>query len=334
MNAWLTHTSCYVIVVCGVVHLFASEARAELEFTSTILDKGEVRAGPPLSHRFTFTNQGSANVEITEIQTSCGCLTPQLSRRQYSPGEKGSVVVEINTLSPTPGPHAWQVKLTCRVGDTIQEIPLVVKARLIREILVEPAAVTMYVDSPIQSEIRLTDLRSQPLSIEAVDTSAPGLQARLVGEEPDASGRLVRKIQLQVKDDFPEGRHEEALRIYSNDPNYREIKVPVTIVKRPRQRVSATPGRIELTAGPGRPSPARMVLIRDRENQDVELEAVTSDNPAISCQWAKGPGFMTTVKIKVDHNRTEGPIRPSTVQIHVVKPIRQILEIPVILRTQ
>src|SRR6266581_3650997 len=110
----------YLIGICGLILMLASEARAELKFTTTTVDKGEVRAGPPLSHRFTFTNRGSANVEITEIQSSCGCLTPQLSRRQYSPGEEGSVVAEINTLSPTPGPHAWQVKLTCRVGDTMQ----------------------------------------------------------------------------------------------------------------------------------------------------------------------------------------------------------------------
>ncbi len=182
-----------LVVLCGVLLASASEVKADLQCTATTVDKGEVRAGPSLSHQFTFTNRGSENVEITEIQSSCGCLTPQLSKRQYSPGEKGSVGVEINTLSPTPGPHSWQVKLSCRAADTIQEIPLVVKARLVREIIVEPAAVTMSVDGPVQSEIRLTDLRPQPLSLLVVDSSSPGLQARLLGEERDGSGRLVRR---------------------------------------------------------------------------------------------------------------------------------------------
>lgn len=308
----------------------ASRAQAELEFAATTVDVGEIRAGAPLSHKFAFTNHGPELVEITGIQSSCGCLTPRMSGRRFAAGEQGDVRVEINTLSPSPGPHTWQVKLWCRVGGRITEIPLQVKAMLVREIVVEPAAVTMHVSGPMQTDILITDLRPQPLTLEAVETSAPGLKARLVGEEIDSSGRRIRKIQLQVRDEYPEGAHEETLILYTNDSAYREIKVPVSIVKRSPQRISASPGRVELTAEVGSSVPARLVWVRDQDNQEVEVQSVTSDSPAVSCQWAKGPGAMSTVKMKFATNLIDEEGLQTIVHVQVVKPIPQTVLIPVI----
>src|SRR4029077_5323655 len=121
-------------------------------FAKTAIDAGEVKAGAPLSHKFNFVNQGPEVVEITGIESSCGCLTPQLDRRTFQPGEHGSMVLEVNTLSPAPRPHTWLVKLSYRFGATVSEIPLRVTARLVREIVMEPAAVNMFVDGPMQTE--------------------------------------------------------------------------------------------------------------------------------------------------------------------------------------
>jgi hypothetical protein len=302
-----------------------------LEFTTTLVDKGEVRAGAALSHKFTFVNRGPNEVEITDIQSTCGCITPRLAVRRYSRGEHGSITVEINSLSPAPGPHSWVVKLFCREGNVVNEIPLQVKANLRREIIVEPAAVNMVVSAGVQSEIRLTDLRAQPLAIVAVDTSAPGLSAKITGEERDPAGHLVRRIQLQVLDSFPEGKHEESLRLYTNDPEYGEIKVPVTILKSPRQKLIASPGRVELIAGSGLPSSSRTILIRDRDNQPVEVEAVTSDHPGIACKWAKGPGAMTTVKLKLEGPVPEDSNWQTTIRVQAVRPVRQTVLIPVVI---
>lgn len=327
MNKGIIQFFFRAIGICMAVLTLASGAQADLQFTATTVDVGEIRAGAPLSHQFPFTNRGTEEVEITGIHSSCGCLTPRMSGQRFAAGEQGHVRVEINTLSPNPGPHTWQVTLSYRVGNEDIEIALQVKARLIREIVVEPAAVTMYVNGPMQTEIRMTDLRPQPLTVEAVETSAPGLQARLAGEETDSSGRLVRKIQLHV--DVSDGGHEETLSLYTNDPFYREIKVPVSIVKRSRQRISASPGRVEWTAGVGSSLPAKMVLLSDRDNQEINVQAVTSDSPAVSCQWAKGPGAMTTVKIKVDPNLIDEKSFQTVVQVQVVKPVSQTVLIPV-----
>src|SRR5205823_6302988 len=150
--------------------------RAGLEFAESSADAGQVKAGAPLSHQFNFVNRGPEVIQITGIESSCGCLIPRLEQRIFQPGERGSILVEVNTLSPVPGPHTWQVKPSYQSGAKVSEIPLRLTAQLVREIVVEPAAINMFIDGPMQTELRLTDLRSRPLQVQEVHTSLPGLQ--------------------------------------------------------------------------------------------------------------------------------------------------------------
>src|ERR1700687_1064007 len=147
----------YPLIVGLAVLIFVPITKADLKFAVTRMDVGEVRAGAPLAQKFTFLNGGPNAIEITDVHTSCGCLTPRLDQRLFQPGDRGSILVEINTLSPAPGPHSWQVELSCRAGTTFSEIPLQVNARLGRDIVVEPAAVAMFVDGGVQSEVRIID---------------------------------------------------------------------------------------------------------------------------------------------------------------------------------
>src|SRR5207249_836231 len=206
-----------------------ARAPAELEFRASSADAGEVKAGAPLSHKFAFVNRGLEVIQITGVESSCGCLIPRLEQRTFQPGEHGSILVEVSTLSPAPGPHTWQVKLTCQTGAKFSEVPLRLTARLVREIIIDPAAVNMFVDGPMQTQLRLTDTRTKPLQLHEVHSTLPGLQSELAGVERDNFGHPVYKVELMVDDNIAEGRHEEFISLFTNDPDYREIKVPVTI---------------------------------------------------------------------------------------------------------
>ena len=124
MNRSPARSILQMVVSCGGILMLAGGTRADLDFAATSVGKGEIRAGSPLSQQFTFKNPGLDDVEITDVQSSCGCLTSQLSGRRFSHGDQGSITVEINTLSPIPGPHTWQVKLVCRSGNGVRVIPL------------------------------------------------------------------------------------------------------------------------------------------------------------------------------------------------------------------
>ncbi len=238
-------------------------------------------------------------------------------------------MLEVNTLSQAPGPHEWKAWITYKAGDTSYEVLVELRARIVAEITVRPAAMTIFAGRSVEHDILLTDLRSTPLSIKEVRPSSPHLNSEVVGEYQDESGHQVRKLRLQVAGDYPDGRHEEVVSIYTDDPTYPELKVMVTIVKEGRQRLSAMPDEVTIQASRGQPASSKVVLVRDSLNQQVVIENITSDDPAITCRWAKGPGNLATVKIQVDHRKQTTATLDSAVHIQIREPSPQTLTIPV-----
>src|SRR5262249_27860704 len=111
-------------------------------------------------------------------------------------------------------------------------------------------------------------------------------------------------------------------------------KVAVTLIKRGRQRVAAFPDQLSFTAGPGSPLPSRLVRLRDRQNQPVRVERIEAEDPAVTASWAPGPGTMATLKITVDRKRLGGEPWQSAVHVHLGKPVRETVTIPVTVRSR
>jgi hypothetical protein len=304
-------------------------ARANVRFPDARANVGEVRTGVPLTHKFSFVNDGPEVVEILAAQPSCGCLVPRVEKRTYQPGERGSLLLEVNTLTQAAGPQTWRVQVRYRRGEEVREVPLELKARVVAEVTVQPAALIIFADCAVRHEIVFTDKRAMPLALTVLQSTSPKLTARLGEEGRDADGHPTRTIHLEVLDDFPEGRHEEILHIHTNDPIYRDLKVPVTVIKRLRQRVAALPNRVTLNAVPRSPLPSQLIRLRDQQNEAVTVESMVTDDPALTCSWAPGPGTAATLKITVDHKHLTGDPWQSAVHVHIRGPVRDIVTIPV-----
>jgi hypothetical protein len=317
------------LTAVAALFTMASLARAELRFTQPTVDVGEVKRGAPLAHDFAFTNNSREIVEIAELQASCGCLRPNLEPRVYKPGEVGKLRIEVNTLTQDAGPNAWRAVVRYRQGDNVREAALVLTGTVVAEITVDPPQLALLADQAVAHDLRLIDLRAKPLSITAVSTTSPKLAVRVVGEARDAQGHWIRTIRLDVAQDFPEGRHEETVNIYTDDPLYRDLKVPVAIVKRGRQRFTALPNAATLTAPRGQPIPSKIVLIRDAEGGAVEIDRLTPSDPAIGCTWARGPGANATMRITVDRARLQGDSLRGSVEVKISKPAAETVTIPV-----
>jgi len=305
----------------------AGAARADLFCAETRANVGEVRSGAPLAHRFILVNQGAEAVEVLDAHADCGCMTPCLDRRVFGPGEQGSLVLEVNTLTQPAGIHDWDVNVSYRTGGQEHELNLEIRGRVITELIVEPVALTLYTDNVADHEVAVTDLRSQPLSVVEARTTSPHLKASIKEQQRDDSGHKVVRIGLETKADYPDGRHDETLSLFTDDPVYRELKVPVTVVKRARQRLEATPDAVSLVAPAGVPVPSRIVLIRDSKDEGVIVERVVADDPAIVCQWAQGPNNLATLKVRVERGRVSSAGLLTAVHVPLSKPPGAVLTI-------
>jgi hypothetical protein len=269
-----------------------------LRVSDPTIDAGEVRIGPSLVRKFTFTNDAAEPLTITYVRSSCGCLAPTLAQRVYETGERGELTVEVNTLSQPAGPHRWRFSLSYRCGQTTGEQSLELTAVLKQEIEVAPAAIAFRGTDPPPSVVTITDGRAKPLHVVGVSAS-PRLRAELI-----RAG-----VRVSIAADCPDGQATGTVTIATDDPDYREIKLPVTIDRTARRRVTALPNRATLVAGG-----SAMVQLH-AENETVRVESVESSVPALTCRWAPGPGERSTVRIALDRTKWDG--RPFNAEVRV-----------------
>jgi len=307
-----------------VVLASCAVSRAALEIDPPSFYAGDVRAGAALSHRFTLVNRGPDTMEIIEVRPSCGCTTATPDRRRFGPGESGSLLLEVNTLTQPDGPGSWRVTLFCKSGENAEEKSLALTAQVQADITLEPSALVIVTEGAVDREITLSDRRPHPLTVVKAETTSPLVRARMDEPGRGADGRWRCVVHLEAPADLPDGRHDEALHIYTSDPEYPDLKMPFTVVKRSRQRVSATPAAVELATGG---SPSRLVLLRGGDDDMIEIERVDADDTAVRCEWSPGSRPTGAVRVRVDPAKLTADGLKAMVHIHLSKPAVQTVDV-------
>lgn len=90
-----------VIFILGVLALLPLSAEAKKQadatFTETSFNFGTIAEnGGPVTHEFTFTNTGDANLVIVDARADCGCTKPEFPAKPIAPGAKGKIKVTFN----------------------------------------------------------------------------------------------------------------------------------------------------------------------------------------------------------------------------------------------
>jgi hypothetical protein len=313
------------ILVFGVLLACPALASAQLRFTQPSADLGELRGGPVYDHRFAFVNDSAQALEITDMRLGCGCLQPVLDQRVFAAGAKGSLRLNIRTLGQPNGVRTWQAHVQYRQGSETREITLILAATIRNEITVEPSIIAMSVETTLKQEVTITDHRPAPRKVTAVLASSPAIR---VTTQPTADG--VTRVTLEVSAaGLTAARQEETLNIYTDDPYYRELQVPITLMKATRPAVSATPAKVEIV-GPG----SQLVRLRGTGDKAVRIDMAKANNPGIKCTWAAGPGNDATLKISADATAWLPVSALPCVLIHLAEPAGATLVIPVVLRKE
>jgi len=65
----------------------------EITFESLIHDFGEIGAGTRNTCEFKFKNTGDALLKISKVHAPCGCTVHKLAKKEYAPGESGTLTV-------------------------------------------------------------------------------------------------------------------------------------------------------------------------------------------------------------------------------------------------
>lgn len=92
-------------LILAVSFLHAGQSQPALPVQEDILlketsfDFGKIPQGKPVYHFFEVTNTGKNPMVISNVQTSCGCTTPEWSKEPVAPGGTTKIKVGYNAAS-------------------------------------------------------------------------------------------------------------------------------------------------------------------------------------------------------------------------------------------
>jgi hypothetical protein len=64
---------------------------SKISFDQTVCALGRVGLGTKNACEFRFTNTGQGPLIITSVKSTCGCTVAQLEKKEYAPGESGTI---------------------------------------------------------------------------------------------------------------------------------------------------------------------------------------------------------------------------------------------------
>ena len=90
----------FAIAVAVVVNAQPPAATEDvLSMKEAGFDFGTIPQGKPVYHFFDVTNTGKTPMVISNVQTSCGCTTPEWSKEPIAPGATAKIKVGYNAAA-------------------------------------------------------------------------------------------------------------------------------------------------------------------------------------------------------------------------------------------
>ncbi len=171
---------------------------------------------------FIFTNNGDAELRITNVATTCGCTTPEMEKHVYAPGESGELVVYYDPHN-RKGPQ--NRKVTVHSNDPASpRLAVSIQANVKRMIEIEPAIVRLGQIPKGEARTMMVDITGRAPGFQVVETEVlriDGLNVEILDtqmiEEDD--GGSVSRVTLLVSLDQsqPIGAFQGALSITMSD---------------------------------------------------------------------------------------------------------------------
>lgn len=118
--------SLLILLIAGVAY---AKNQAEMKMQESVWDFGKIKQNKKVSHEFTFTNVGDANLVILDAKAECGCTTPSYPEQPIAPGKTGKITV---TYNPVGRPGSFEKTVTIRTNGKQKKVRIKVRGEVIR----------------------------------------------------------------------------------------------------------------------------------------------------------------------------------------------------------
>ena len=297
-------SACLMQVICHRGQVMAAESKSESEvlepivgsaeaesspvpteggpaitFEKVIHDFGNIGPGSENVCEFKFSNTGDMLLRITKVSKTCGCTPYTLAKKNYRPGESGTLKVRYNASSH-PGPIRKTLKVYSD-DKANSEVELVIKANIVQRISYMPKSIDFVLNKENAGcpEITVNSLDGKQFSIKGFEVKWHSVLAKGgITADYDPSVESTRFV-LQPKVDIEELKKgmRGYIEITLTHPDGDVINIPFSLLP----RFKTTPqSLIVYKAEPGK-SVNKEVWILSNYDEEFEVESTSSEKGTI-----------------------------------------------------
>src|SRR5262249_2869838 len=147
------------------------------------------------------------------------------------------------------------------------ELLLQITATLSREVSVNPPQLGFSTTGAASQVLTVADSRAKPLTVVKVTTSSSHLSAVIAPREKDKG----QSVTVKLSADAPTGHRDETITLYTDDPEYPELRIPVRVLKRAAGEVNATPETISVRFAAGQTEVSTLVQLRAGDGKSIGI---------------------------------------------------------------
>jgi hypothetical protein len=218
---------------------------------------------------FKFTNTGGALLKISEVRPVCvGCTVARLGKREYRPGESGTLKVTYSSSS-RPGRERKYVYVSSNDG-TRKKVRLTIEAEVMAKVAHEPKELRLLLNRENAGcpQIVLRSLNDQLFAIKQFRSTANSITADYDPSVKRAKFVLAPKVDMGRLKKNLKGRISIGL-------THPECET-VTIGFKTLPRFLLTPALISILDSRPHETVTRQVWVLNNYDEDFELESVSS----------------------------------------------------------
>ena len=242
---------------------------ARIKFDKLIHDFGNIDPGSSNICEFRFKNVGDALLKILSVKTDGGCTIFTLEKREYTPGESGTLKIKYHATSRATSVSRRTVVVS---NDSVEpKVTLTMKGKVVERVGYEPKKLNLLLKGGDDKlpKVTLTSLDDRPFSIKGIKSSVNAISAQF---DPAVK---ATKFVLQLKVDKAQLQKVSSgiVEIALTHPVAKSVSIPFSALTRFKLN---PPTIILFDAVPGKPVIRNNVTILNNYREDFEIASVKS----------------------------------------------------------
>lgn len=294
----------------------------KIVFEEQTYNFGKIYIGEIVEHGFKFKNQGSAELLVKNVKSSCGCTAALVSKSHLLKDETGEVQVKFN-----PGRYVGMVSKSVTVNSNDPEsssVKLTIAGEVIEEVSVNPRLLSFGIIRKGDSSTRSVEVKTIPelkIKVKKVESPNPYISFTDNNAEKDGTNRF----QVTFSNYEYIGKFTGVIFIYTSSNRQERLDIPFS-------------GEVigDITFYPEivsfgqitQEQDANKSVILNIVNNDVKIEKIEVDPGTMNYTISELNNTSKKINITLGKESTVGKITGS-LKIYTNSTIQPIIQIPI-----